>query len=276
MSEDAVTAKQQEAPALRKRRRVTRKAILIGALIGLCVGCLSVAPLWRLGWYWPVYSFGNFRKVKDAEGARREAWRWIEGRTIRIYRHPAVRVDHTEEVAAGVRALLDDAALDFTVEVHTMPDDVLAAYEGSLVEENAGGGLRRRFLSMKRLQSRLIALREGDPRGEIIITDHPIAETKWAYGMASFSGGLVALTAEHAYFHTAKHEAGHLMGYMKHDSFPLFVIGYPWEGWPRDRNTLMMLLSTNADLSPRARDALQYFWRGVERRTGQKYLRDGN
>lgn len=55
---------------------------------------------------------------------------------------------------------------------------------------------------------------------------------------------------------------------------PLFVIGYPWEGDPWTRDTLMLLLSESDALSPpRAHDAIHYFWRGLEKRTKQRFLK---
>ncbi|MFZ4397349.1 MAG: hypothetical protein ACOYOU_17180, partial [Kiritimatiellia bacterium] len=77
-----------------------------------------------------------------------------------------------------------------------------------------------------------------------------------------------------ASFHVGKHETGHLLGYLYHDNFPLFVIGYPGE-WsvPTQRDTLMMMTSTSDDLSPRDRDALTYFWRGMEAREKRTFFK---
>jgi hypothetical protein len=254
-----------------KRRLATLRGVLVAVLIGISLASFSIVPLWRLFWYWPVYGAFNFRQVKDAGGVRREAWRWIEGRTVRIYQHPEARGERTAEVAAGIRALIEEAGLDFAVEVRPMPDSVLTAYNACLVQTKDRTGASETRISFLKLQANLIGFREGDPHADVLIVNHPLAETPWAFALASFQGGTVALTVEHADHHTAKHEAAHLMGYMMHDTFPLFVFGYPWEGPPWRRNTLMVLLSARDDLSPRAKEALRYFWKRVEKKTGQEF-----
>lgn len=265
------SAPPQAAPATPpvKRKRTTLKGLLIALAIGLLLVSFSISPLWRLFWYWPVYSAFNCVKIKDDGGTKREAWRWVEGRTVRIYQHPEVRGERTADALKGVQALLDDAGLAFQVDVLPMPADIVKAYRSSLVETEDHNGTPATCLSFRRLQAKLISLRRDDPRADILIINHQISESPWAFAMASFQGGIILMTAEHADFHTAKHETGHLMGYMMHDSFPLFVIGYPWEGMPSKRDTLMMLLSGNDKLSPRARDALRSFWRGMESKTGR-------
>jgi hypothetical protein len=55
---------------------------------------------------------------------------------------------------------------------------------------------------------------------------------------------------------------------------PLFIIGYGEGAIPALRDTLMMLNPTSSDaLSPRAADALQYFWKGMEDRHQTRYFR---
>ena len=105
----------------------------------------------------------------------------------------------------------------------------------------------------------------------MLIVDDPIAETTWAHGMSMFSRGLVILERGNVSRQLGEHESAHLMGYMMHDTFPLFIIGYPWEDWPWRRDTLMVLYGNSEQLSPRCREALQYFWRGMEKRTGKSY-----
>lgn len=244
-----------------------RRRILITIMIVMVVICFDVAPIWRLFWRWHIYSFFNCSTVKDAHGQKREAWRWVEGRSIRVYALPGIRANHAETVASGVRDLLRDAGLDFTVEVRPIPPAVLEAYNASTITRDA-----LTFVSFRGLGSRLIELRDGDPHADVLVIDSRIEEAHWAYGMANFTSGLILARSDMSTPHLGKHEAGHLMGYMRHDSQPIFVFGYPCEGWPWKRSTLMMLLGDNPNLSPRARDALRCFWEGMERETGEKYL----
>jgi hypothetical protein len=94
--------------------------------------------------------------------------------------------------------------------------------------------------------------------------------------MGDFNAGLSVLESGFVDRHLDKHEACHLLGYMRHDDFPLFVVGYPWEGSPWTRDTLMVLNGVNETLSPRSRDAMHYFWLGMEKRLQMKFLRDGD
>jgi hypothetical protein len=71
-----------------------------------------------------------------------------------------------------------------------------------------------------------------------------------------------------------RHEGTHLLGYDKHDDMPFYVIGYREHLIPSARNTLMMLMPKESSmLSPRARDALIYFWRGMEKMSGRRYFK---
>ena len=257
--------------AMNKWRRMLFRGTIWGLLVGLLIFGLSVAPVWGLLWYLPVYSIRNCVSVKDIDGRSREAWRWVEGRTIQVCQVPGVPEGTDARTAEGVRELLRDAGLDIHVEVKPISKDILNAYNASLIELE-DNGRRRSAISMRKLSSRLIALRDEDPHADILAVDAQIAECDWAFAMASFSTGTVLLTPTGHNARTAKHETAHLVGYMMHDSVPLFVFGYGWEGWPGKRDTLMMLLSNSTELSPRARDAIRSFWRRLEKRTGQLYL----
>jgi hypothetical protein len=277
MSQEPTTG-EQEAKTSQKPpwysldpRTLSRSGLVRAILIALVLASFSVTPLWRFLWYHRVYAFRNFVKVKDTQGRRVEAWRWIEGREIRIYQMPGISPGEVEEIAAGTRDLLGEVGLSFKVTVEPVPEKVLAAYQASLVEKSVQDQPTR-CISFDALAAHLIEARSGDPHADMLIVDDPIAETPWAHGMSVFSDGLVVLERSNVTRQLGKHETGHLMGYMMHDTFPLFVIGYPWEGSPWSRDTLMVLYGSSDQLSPRARDALYYFWRGLERRTGESYL----
>ena len=198
-----------------------RMRLLLILLAALLLVSFDIAPLWRTLWRWHVYGFFNCAAMKDAHGQKREAWRWVEGRAIRVYGLPGVRPAAVEQVAEGVRELLRDAALDFTVEVRPIPPQILDACRASTVKRGALS-----FVSFRQMEKRLIELRDGDPHADVLVIDARIDETHWAYGMATFTSGLILARSDMSTPHLGKHEAGHLMGYMRHDSQPVFVIGY--------------------------------------------------
>jgi hypothetical protein len=252
-------------------RVLSHSRLLRGVLIGLVLASVSITSLWRLLWYYPVYSNRNFAGVTDAQGKRVEAWRWVEGKEIRIYALPGIKPALAKEAAAGVREMLHDTRLNLQVVICPASKEVLSAYQASLEKKDVNGQ-QTQCVSFDKLAAHLVELRGEQPHADVLIVDKPIAEYWWAHGMSVFSKGLVVLEVDSLDARLAKHESAHLLGYMMHDSFPLFVLGYPWEGWPTNRNTLMMLYSSSNDLSPRARDAIHSFWSGLEKRTGKKYL----
>lgn len=274
-SADQVDATTAPAPRLPwytlNPRALGRMQLLRAVLIGLCVVSITIAPVWRLAWYYPLLSAKNFSSVRDSHGVRRAAWRWIFGKEIRIYATPDVSDRVLARITDGVQEMVDESQLDMRVVVMPMPANVAQAYEASLVTRTLWGEPRQ-CLSFDGLASRLIELRDGDPHADILLVNTPFTEAAWAQGMAMFSNGVAVMQADSATEHLGKHETCHLLGYMSHDSFPLYVIGYAGEGSP-NRDTLMMLHSQSMNLSPRAADALHHFWRGVEQRSGKRFLK---
>ncbi|GEM_PF-3451319 len=255
------------------RRILPRRQILLIILIVLAVFSFNISPVWRLLWYWPILSIINFNRVKTPDGRRVEAWRWVESGTIRVQYLDPRDARSAETVAEGVRDLLRETGVALTVEVRPASAEVKKAYDACL-SPSFSGVPGERAISFLQMQSQMAALREGDTHADVLIVPDPILETGWAFGMADFHAGLCLIRNCGADRHTGKHEAGHLIGYMMHDAYPLFIFGYPWEGWPWSRDTLMILKGTEDRLSPRARDALRSFWRRVELRTGKLFLTD--
>jgi len=253
-------------------RALKSSRIFHAILIGLLLACFSIVPVWRAGWYYPVYSAKAFFPMRDAHGRWRKAWQWCYGKEIRIYEGPGVQKRSGETIRQGVQAMVDEVKLDFKVKLLPMPPAILDAFTASTVKKMENGRPRT-YVSFAALEKRLIEMREGDPHADILIVDAPMTEAWWAHGMATFGSGLGVMEDENVDFHLGKHETGHLLGYLNHDDMPLFVFGYPWEDFPWKRDTLMMLFSPSTELSPRSRDALNAFWRGLEHRTGRKFFR---
>jgi len=252
-------------------RKIGRSRLVRALAIGLCIVSFSIVPLWRLLWYFPVYGFTDFFPTRDVNGRFRAAWHWIDGKEIRIYPGPGVSMKDARTIGDGVQEMVDEIPLDFTVKALPMPPKVLKAYQDSLVVNKKSG---QTIISYYRLRARLIALREGDPHADMLVVSPPMKECSWAHGMASFTNGVGVLVVDFVDFHLGKHESCHLLGYQYHDSLPLFVIGYPWEGLPWNRDTLMVLYGGNDEISPRTRDALRYFWRGMQRRSGKQFMKN--
>lgn len=252
--------------------RIGRSRLVRALAIGLFIVAFSVVPLWRLLWYFPVYGATDFIPVRDSNGHWGAAWHWIDGKEIRVYTRPGLPARDAETIRSGVQAMVDEVPLDFTVKLMPMSAELQQAYQQSLITH--GTDTR---ISYKKLAAHAIALRQGDPHADIFIADEPINECWWAHGMSSFTYGVAILERQDIDFHLGKHETCHLLGYHYHDTLPLFVFGYHEGAIPWQRDTLMLLYgSNNTELSDRARDALRYFWRGMERRSHKKFLVPGS
>lgn len=253
-------------------KKIGRTRLTRTLLFALLIVSISITPLWRLFWYWPVYSAKCYTPVLDTRNHLRAAWHWVDGREIRVYAGPGVNPRQAVVIAQGAQAMVDDIGLDMHVVVKPLPEAMRDAYQQSLVTKKIQGKMQT-AIDFNKLERRLIEMRAGDPHADMIVSTAPIAECWWAHGMATFTSGLAILNNDNVNYHLGKHETGHLIGYLFHDDLPLFVIGYPWEGLPGRRDTLMVLLSNSNDLSPRARDALHYFWRGLEGRAKKRFLK---
>jgi hypothetical protein len=251
-------------------RALRRSRLLHAILVALVLANFQVAPVWRLLWYHNIPN--RICGLVYARGLPKGASRWIEGRTIRVYQLPYLERGKAKLAAAGVRELLEDAGLDFRVHVRPMSEEMMDAYErcadtADVVEDEEPR------LDRRKLERELVALRGEDQHADVLVVNVLLSDAEWASGEASPFSGVAVLDVETLSKGLAKHEACHLMGYSLHDRMPLFVFGYGWEGWPWERHTLMGSVSFSDELSPRARDALRSYWRGMEKRTGKRFLR---
>jgi hypothetical protein len=244
------------------------RALLAVVAIFLALTSFSVKPLWRWGWRIPIYCCLQMYPVESAAGVTFPAGAWRKSKRILVYAAPDAKPKAADEAAAGLQSLVDELGLAIAVERVPIPVDALRSLKASGWNPS-GGPLDFDAFAARRLDDR------GGRYAEMLIIDKPFVDPSWAWGLSDYSSGVTALQEAHADHALGRHEGAHLLGYDKHDSFPLFVFGYPDEGWiPEDRNTLMMLLpKESAELSGRARDALLNFWRGMERRDRVWYFR---
>lgn len=254
-------------------RALRQSRMLRAVLIALLLFSFSVAPLWRAAWYVPIYAYRDFLPTRDDVGHFEAAWHWIDGHEIRIYAMPGIRQRDIEETARGVQAMVDDIGLNFRVRAMPLPPAIAAAYQQSL-ETRRINGQPSTCVRFSRLASHLISRRGGDPHADVLLVNEPLAEATFAFGMGDFTPGLSVIRGDCTSYHVAKHETGHLLGYLYHDNYPLFVFGYAGElAIPTAKQTLMMMTGDDNTLSPRARDALHSFWRGMEARSHRRYFR---
>lgn len=253
-------------------RHIRLRRLLLPLLALLLLSLGTEKHCWRWSWQHGYHASFNCRSVVDVHGRQIEAWRWVEGREIRIYTSPALATPHVQLAAGAVRDLIQELGLDIRVVVAPPPARVTQAIARCTLRR---GG--KTWVSFDGLCRALIATRDGH-YAEMVYVPGMIDATSDVVGAGVFSYGVSILDAQQATSITARHEAGHLLGYHLHDTWPLIVLGYPdfhqaiYHRKGEDTNPLMMPYSDGFTLSARSRDALLCFWHGLEQRTGQHYF----
>jgi hypothetical protein len=246
--------------------KFTQVFLLITLPALLLLKCVTIKPLWCLGWRVPLYGYAQFFPVKDSTGLFHAGGAWTRSKRIRVYAAPTLDYRDVEVTVQGLRMMADELGLDFTV-VKDAPADGLADIAACRVIDKAG----EPHFDFDHFMALRLAHR-GDQYGEMILTDDYFVDPDWAWGLTYFPAGVSVLQSAHAGTELARHEGAHLFGYDKHDDSPWYILGYREDPRPLHRNTLMMLNPTPSDaLSPRARDALANFWRGMEDRDHVRY-----
>ncbi len=229
---------------------------------------VSVKPLWQYGWRVGLYGFSQYWTQTSTRGKKIPGGSWTRTRTILVYGEPGVKAATVRQAAEGLSGLIAELHLSLTVRVVSAPVDACAALKDATITTTAGTAAfdLDRFIA-HRLDDR------GDRFGEMVVVHAPFTDPPWAWGLTYFPCGIAALQEDHTDYNLGRHEGAHLIGYDKHDDMPLYIIGYAENPIPTNRDTLMMLLPMGSNtLSPRARDALRNFWRGLEHRHGMRYF----
>ncbi len=245
--------------------RITQIVILVAGVVALSQ-MVSVKPLWQWGWRVPLYCWQQLQPITGASGRKYPGGGWTHGRRILVYGAPGVKGRAVREAAGGLRDLIDELGLDMHVEETTPPADALRDLATVVGKGNAGFDFDR-FRDL-RLDSR------GEQYAEMVVVHQSFTDPTWAWGLSEYTPGLSVLQENMAGNELGKHEGAHLLGYFYHDDRPWEILGYHENWYPTGRDTLMMLMATtNHDLSDRARDALLNFWRGKEDREHERYFR---
>lgn len=231
---------------------------------------VSIKPLWIWGWRSHLYCLAQLKPVTSASGKTFKSGAWAKSKRIVVYGAQGMDEGRIELAFVGMRDIVNELGLDFTVEIIPLPKDAEASIKASIVR-NPNGTESFDFDAFveRRLDDR------GDRYGEMAVVDCEFADPSWAYGLTSFADGVCVLQQPMVNDDSlGRHEGTHLLGYDKHDDRPFYVFGYREHLIPSERNTLMMLMPKESSaLSPRARDAVSNFWKGMERMSGRKYLK---
>lgn len=254
-------------------RYIRLRRIFLPVILFLLLYPCSEKHYWRWAWQHGFHAYANCRPIADARGRQVEAWRWVEGKEIRLYTSAYFPTSRVRLDAANMQDLLDGLGLNITIRILPQPARVSRAIARSVIRKH-----QQASVSFPRLCRELVASRDGR-YAEMVYVPGMIDAEPEVTGSAVFSYGVGILNARLSTCITARHELGHLLGYHMHDSWPLLVLGYANPQWASRRSkqtgeyqTLMMPDAAGYELSPRSHDALIFFWRGLEQRTGQHYF----
>ena len=238
----------------------TWRLLAVAAVI-LFFSRVSVKPLWQFAWRHHLNCFSQFFRVKSATGKWYPGGAWVREKKILVYGAPGVAKMRVSDAATGLQSMVDEIGLGITVTAVPLPDDARASLHASLKQTGDGTSFDYDAFLAHRLDDR------GERFAEMVVVEEPFVDPNWAWGLTRFSEGVAVLQADKADVSLGRHEGAHLIGYDMHDDVPWYILGYPENLNPDNRDTLMMLLPKPSDaLSARARDALLNFWRGEEER----------
>lgn len=220
----------------------------------------SIKPLWQFGWRTHWICPEQFWSQKSATGKKLIGGDWVTSRKILVYGAPGVKQSSVEDAAAGITSVINELHLDLTVNIVSPSEDALHSLQAATNTDKLG---IKHFDFDKFLAHRL------DDRGmrfaEMVVVDAQFVDPCWAWGLTHFPSGTSVLQEQYTDVSLGRHEGTHLLGYNKHDDVPFYIIGYPENLAPANRDTLMMLLpKSSVQLSARARDAVLNFWHGLE------------
>ncbi len=137
-------------------RHIRLRRIFLPILVFLLLYPCSEKHYWRWAWQHGYHAYLNCRPVVDAQGHRLEAWRWVEGKEIRLYTSSYLPTSHVRLDAASMQELIDGLGLDLTVRIMPKPERVTQAIAGSMQHKNGSSPV-----SFSLLCQHLAATRDG-------------------------------------------------------------------------------------------------------------------
>ena len=218
-------------------------------------------------------------------GYETEAPTWVTTREIRVETTFKADKEVVDAVISGVKSMMNDIGLDLeSFRFIDCGEDPLTIAEVNQATLQNGRLDAKKLLYIfewkdeHRDPSKIIDGVRGVPHADILITDKWF-EHDFYWGFSGYSEGAVIISVPRArqrhldFLHNiAKHEAGHLLGFGSHHK----ILSKEWnvEGYPEVPECLMEVLCPTSVICDECKDALTFFWQGVEKQTGLKFLRD--
>lgn len=213
---------------------------------------------------------GNLTLSQGSSGKYFESWRWIEGRSIFVFREASVDQKTVPKVIEGITSLIERIGLNIEVVNFDAHESINPAMDYATTPEGEIDG--------ELLGARLIEepcrdlLQGGRPHADVLITDKPFTpgnEENWGY--SEFSSGCMIISLHGGrqsgleyIVNIAMHETGHLLGLPLHHDTLADKYHIRIEGYPEAKDCLMFWRASTRNICPRCADAIKYFWRGLQ------------
>lgn len=200
---------------------------------------------------------------------------WIYSREVRIFKMPQVDEKVVNQVKAGIEELINQIGLDFRVNYYGIYPSVVDEVYRSLQADGSIDGMKLgEILAAGHWREPKFGER---PHATAVIVDrflYKVGDIDW--GRAEYSNGYIVIALPGTRQNSlefigkiAKHEASRLFGFGEnHDGDYTNVNGY------RPVQDCNMLWQAPTRFTcDKCADALTYFWKGIEARTGQRFFR---
>lgn len=202
---------------------------------------------------------------------------WVFGREIKVYRMPGVGEDLMKYVVLGIKDMMREIGLQFSVSCPSRLNAPQEINEAVSRATKANGRLDPETLEQMLLQYQFRNPHQPKLHGNVIVVDRYLTEGDENWGNSVFTRGCMILAVPGARQKSlefirkvAKHEAGHLFGYQTHHDEVLKHNNI--RGYDVPSDCAMNWKCSTAELCDVCRDALTYFWKGIEDNSGEKFV----
>ncbi len=212
------------------------------------------------------FKYANLQQIlrEDSFAKSRDSANWILSKEVRIYKLPSISSEAVKQVALGIDDLIKDISLDFSI-----TDAGVSRTVANAVNQSA----KNARVDPENL-SRNLVLAKGSNYAKVVIFPQYLSGGDGDWGYSVFSRGCLFIALPDArqkdldfLRKVSKHEAGHLFGYRTHhDSVEV-------TGYNDDVDCNMLWRSSTKDLCDKCKDAIIYFWSGLEENSGEKFFK---
>ncbi|MBI2558650.1 hypothetical protein HYW20_04975 [Candidatus Woesearchaeota archaeon] len=211
-------------------------------------------------------------RVQGADGNYHPAYEWINGREIRVFRMPDVNERVAQYVIQGVNDIVNEVGLNLQIKYFgAHPTSIEQVKQATQPDGRLSGDTLSKILVVEYWRN---PAQGGSPHADIVIVNQYIVLGNENWGQSEFNKGYSILAVPNRrqqsldfIRNVAKHETGHLLGFQEHHDMSK-VNEYKE---PRDCN--MLWRSSTLYTCEKCLDALKYFWKGIEERTGKRFFK---